>query len=513
MSAERARYPWFAEGDLNGFFSLMLDNVTNLVLLNVILASGFGFPTEFVFTHMIPGTAFGVLVGDLAYTWMARRLARRTGRGDVTAMPLGLDTPSTIGVAVAVLGPVYAASKDPMVTWQVGMATLMLMGVVKLGLAFAGDWVRRVVPQAGLLGSIAGVGVALLGLLPLVNVYKLPVVGLVALGIVLYALVAKLRLPGRLPGAAVAVLAGTALYYLLGATGLLGGAFHLPALTLRFTPPVPTLGFVAGLEQAVDFLPLAIPFGLLTVVGGINVNESARVAGDEYRTRDILLVEAVATLAAGLTGGVAQSTPYIGHPAYKAMGARAGYTLATGLFIGLGGALGLVSFIVDALPDAAVAPILIFVGLEILSQTFAACPRAHYPAIGLAFLPVLASLVMIFVGKFGVRADLLPPHLAAEHAVLVMLANGFILSAMLWGAIGAHLADRRLGAAAAFLGLAAACSLFGVIHSVDPSGRLALPWAAPGPQGLHVAAGYAAVAGLLLLLRAIGPRAPEGTAG
>ena len=84
-----------------------------------------------------------------------------------------------------------------------------------------------------------------------------------------------------------------------------------------------------GMRIAVtQYLPMAVPFAILTVVGGINVTESARLAGDEYNTRDILLTEAVATLLAGVCGGVSQTTPYIGHPAYKAMGGRAAYTLA-----------------------------------------------------------------------------------------------------------------------------------------------------------------------------------------
>ena len=33
--------------------------------------------------------------------------AKRTGRADVTAMPLGLDTPSTFGVVFLILGPAY----------------------------------------------------------------------------------------------------------------------------------------------------------------------------------------------------------------------------------------------------------------------------------------------------------------------------------------------------------------------------------------------------------------------
>ena len=105
------RYRWAAAGDVNAFFGLMLDNVMNLVILAGILIFVFGFPEDLVYRRMFPGTALGVMFGDLVYTWMAFRLARREGRSDVTAMPLGLDAPSTIGMAFTVLGPAYLAAK------------------------------------------------------------------------------------------------------------------------------------------------------------------------------------------------------------------------------------------------------------------------------------------------------------------------------------------------------------------------------------------------------------------
>ncbi len=93
MRDEAGRYRWFVVGDINGFFGLMFDNLTVLSFLAGILVFAFDFPADIVYTRMFPGTAFGVLFGDLVYTWMAFRLARRTGRSTVTAMPLGLDTP------------------------------------------------------------------------------------------------------------------------------------------------------------------------------------------------------------------------------------------------------------------------------------------------------------------------------------------------------------------------------------------------------------------------------------
>src|SRR5262245_55001409 len=88
-----ATYEWFALGDLNAFFGLKFDNLTVLSFLAGVLIFVFKFPADIVYTRMFPGTAFGVLVGDAVYTWMAFRLAGQTGNPRVTAMPLGLDTP------------------------------------------------------------------------------------------------------------------------------------------------------------------------------------------------------------------------------------------------------------------------------------------------------------------------------------------------------------------------------------------------------------------------------------
>ncbi len=492
-------------GDLNAFFALLLDNVVNLVVLTGLLTAVFGMPAEFVLTRMVPGTAVGVLIGDLAYTGMAVRKGRHA-----TAMPLGLDTPSTIGMAVAVIGPAYAASGDPVTAWEVGMASLVWMGVVKVALSFAGDGVIRLVPRAGLLGPLAGVGLALLGLFPVLKVFSVPVAGLVATGVLLFALVARLPLPGRVPGAVAAVACGLVIVWVLRALGLAPPATSEP-LSPGLHWPWPGFGHVlAGLPAALPYLPIAIPFGLLTVVGGINVTESARVAGDDYRTRDILLVEAGATLVAGLLGGVAQSTPYIGHPAYKAMGARAAYTLGVGLVIGAGGVLGLLGAVIHLLPEVVVAPILLFVGLEITVQAFEATPRRHWPAAAFSVVPVLAYLVSIYTGQLVAAGATPGPVLAREVETLAILGRGFILTAMLWGAALAFLVDRRATATLLAFLVLAVFSLSGAIHSVDPRGALGWPDPATDARPFEIAAAYALTGAVLFaLVRAARPD-PDG---
>lgn len=529
------RYRWLAIGDGNAFFALLLDNLVNLVVLASLLTGAFGFPADLIYTRMIPGTALGVLVGDAIYTWLAIRLANRLQRQEVTAMPLGLDTPSTIGMALAVLGPAFVAMRGDLIAsgvtqaeavrqaavgaWGIGMAVMLVMGVVKLIFSFAGESIRRRVPVAGLLGSIGGIGLALLAFLPLIDIFRAPVVGMVTLGIVLYALVARIELPYRLPGAAIAVLGGIVLYYVLGPLGLLGAEpFQVPPLQLGLTVPRPSLAGLGAMRAALPYLPIAIPFGLLTIVGGINVTESARAAGDAYDTRDILLTEALATIVAGLFGGVAQSTPYIGHPAYKEMGARAGYTLATGVVIGLGGMLGYISFVTGALPLVAVVPLLLFIGLEITTQAFHASPSRHAPAVAFSFLPILAYLLLIRQdallgglhgaiagGDLGAAAPAvtaLVDGVAAQNNadILAGLGHGFILTAMIWGSFFALIIDRAFLRAAGFIAVAGVLTLFGFIHSAAPNGALYLPWKAPSPMAMQWAAGYFAFALLIALL-------------
>jgi adenine/guanine/hypoxanthine permease len=496
---------WYAAGDLNAFFGLAVDNLTNLVVLAGLLIGVFGFPADLVLHRIVPGTALGVLVGDLWYTWLARRLARESGRADVTAMPFGIDTPSMFGLTFGVLGPIMLATRDPVLAWKVGMGVTVAMGIAKLALAFAGEWVRRIVPRAGLLGSIAGVSVLLIAFLPMLKIITDPLVGFLSLGLILVALVGRIPLPGRVPGALAAVVVGSAVYAVERWAGIVPVGHTLGAAEgWRLAVPWPTLAWLDVLGETWGTLSIALPFALATVIGGIDNTESAIAAGDHYRTRDILLTEAVATILAGVCGGVIQNTPYVGHPAYKAMGARAGYTLATGLVIGLGAMAGVVSVLVGLVPEAAVAPILIFVGLEITAQAFLATPPRHASAVALAFVPTTAALVLIqlsgILGSLGLGPGALHGDAASAVEALRLLGNGFILTALLWAAAAAMIIDRRFLAAAAFLAVASLGALCGLIHSPLVSGGLFWPGSIESPWPGLLAGGYGALAGLLVLL-------------
>lgn len=223
--------------------------------------------------------------------------------------------------------------------------------------------------------------------------------------------------------------------------------------------------------------------------------------------RDVLLAEAGATLLAGLAGGVAQTTPYIGHPAFKQMGARSGYTLLTGLFIGLGGLFGYVANLIEFIPLAVLTPVLVFLALNIVVQAFQAAPARHAAAVALSFFPSAARLVSI---------ELTDPRFVAPDKVVALMArggqglsnlgvilavgNGFIITATLWAAFVAELIDQRLRVAACYLVGAGILALFGIIHSVHADGSAYLPWTldtAERAAALQYGAAYLLLAAVL----------------
>ena len=505
MTAEPPfRYRWAARGDINGFFALSIDNLALLVSMSGILIGVFGMPVDIVLGRMVPGTAVGVLIGDAIYTWIAFRLANKERRQDVCAMPLGIDTPSMFALSFGVVGPAYLITKDGMKAWEVGMAVLFLMGIAKLIASFFGESIRRILPKTALLGAISAVGVALIMFFPFGKIMAEPIGGFVALGVVLLTLVGNVRLPGNIPAVIASVLAGLAAYSIARAFGYMPPAMPVSGGSFGLHLPLPTTAFLNGLDLAWQFIPLAIPAAFLTVVGGIDVTESASLAGDRYSTRTILLVEGVATLGAALCGGVVQNTPYIGHPAYKRMGSRAAYTLATGLFISIGAATGLIGVLISALPESIVVPILVYVGLEMSAQAVHESEPKHVKAIALALIPVIANLVNIEMGGVlgAARVDVLalPADTQRNLTVLTMLGNGFIVTAMIWATWLVWIIDRRLMAAAWLCVVAAGLTVVGLIHSPYPDARLFVPDANTPHLVFALATGYLLLGSLCFAL-------------
>ncbi len=379
LNSANFKYKWLSTGDIGAAATIIFDNLTILTFISLILQFGYKFPIEIILTRMIPGTVFGVLIGNILCLWLGFRLAKREGR-NVTALPFGLDAPSAIGFVVCVIGPAFSVAKQQgmldyeagILAWHVGTGCIFALGLIKLFCSVFAKKIKECIPQAALLGAIGGVAIALIGFIPLVSIIQMPVVGLTALGIMLLTMFAKVRLPFNISGIPAAIVFGTIVYYVVMPLGLSGPIPDLSDLSkhIGFILPMPSFGFLSVAPLIIKNIPLIIPFALLVVFGTMSVAESSACVGENYNVRSLVIVDAIATIASSLCGGVSQTTPYAGFPAYKKLDARAGFLIINIIVVGIGGIFGLVGFLVHLVPEAAVASILLFVAFEIMMQGF-----------------------------------------------------------------------------------------------------------------------------------------------
>ena len=475
--------PWLVRGDVDGFFGLALDNLVQLLLIDALCRGVLGMPPELLYGRVLPGAAVSLLVGNLFYAWQARRLAATTGRTDVCALPYGINTVSLFGHVFLVMLPAKLAAEalgaaDPVrVAWQAGLVACLGSGLIELVCAPVAERIRRATPRAALLSTLAGIALTFIALGFLCRAFARPVVGLTTLAIVLLTYFGRVRFRGGLPGGLVAIVVGALLAWATGIAPLgaapAGTGLHLPVATLG--------DLWAGLagHHLVAYLSVILPMGLFNVVGSLQNIESAEAAGDRYATAPSLAVNGLGSVAAACFGSCFPTTIYIGHPGWKAMGARAGYSVLNGLFatvVCLGGTLPQIAWAVPV--DAGMA-IVLWIGLVITAQAFQATPRAHAPAVVVGLLPGVAAWGAL-MAKNGLRAaglgvpggaafsaDLVPRFLASDtwiHGAFA-LEQGFIFTATVLAAATVGVIERRFASAALWCALGAALSAAGLMHS------------------------------------------------
>src|SRR5262249_50940697 len=193
---------------------------------------------------------------------------------------------------------------------------------------------------------------------------------------------------------------------------------------------------------------------------------------DSFPTRGVLTADGVVSLIGCMMGNPFINAVYIGHPGWKSMGGRIGYSAATGLMVIVLAWLGIISVMVALVPVVAISPILLYIGMLIGAQAFQETPRSHAPAIVLALTPHLAAWGKLQVdnalGAAGTSADAIGIDKLAQTGVLyrglAVLGGGSILGGLVLGAIGVFVIERQFWKAAAFSGVGAVLTFFGFMH-------------------------------------------------
>lgn len=497
---EKMQIRWWVPGDWNGFFGLFTNVVLNVIVLTGLCLGVIKLPGDVVFGRILPALGIALPLGNLYYAYLAYRLAKSQRRSDVTAMPYGPSVPHMFIVVFVIMLPVYLKTNNALLAWQAGLAWAFIIGIIVLIGAFIGPTIRRLTPRAAMLGTLAGISIAFISLRPAFQMMEVPWIAFISFGIVLIAWTANVRLPGGVPGGLAAVIVGTIIAWIAVAFGWsdVVNAAQVSASFAQFGIhlPKPSADVVTGMANIAPLLVTAIPLGIYNFTEGMNNVESASAAGDDYDLRSILLADGIGAVVGSVLGSPFPPAVYIGHPGWKAVGGRIGYSLATGVVIALVCFLGLTALLLAVVPLVAILPILLYIGLVIGAQAFQAVPSKHAPAVVLALIPNIAAWGQTQIdgalNAAGTSADKIGMGKLMDTGVVYhgmqLLGGGAVLAGLMLGAIAVFIIDRAFMKAAAYALVAAVLSFFGFIHGVQ------LAWAA-SPM---VALGYVLLGAICL---------------
>lgn len=507
MSDSKFRYPIWSRGDLDGFFGLMVDNLVQVLLIIELCTFVCGLPNSLVYGRVLPGIAMSLLVGNLFYGLQAHYVARRDRNATCTALPFGISTPSVFAFALFVMAPVYEQFKGRLsseaageLAWKAGLLACLVAGLIEFFGAFVAERIRRVTPRAAMLGALAGIGIAFIASDFAFRIFSKPLISVVPLGILLLGYFGKFRFPFGLPGGFLAVALGAILAWVLAVVPIhpalqawIGQTVALSHDKLR--EAVHSANWIAptfvghdlwmvltNQDLVIRFLTISIPMGLINMLGSLQNIESAEAGGDRFAATPSLAVNGLGTIVAALFGSCFPTTIYIGHPGWKAMGARSGYSILNGLFFTLCFLFGGGAILQQLIPIEAGAAIVLYIGVVITAQAFQATPREHAPAIALAIFPALAALLVINLpqlmvdsnatrglgemlqrvvdGVPGIRVGTLPGMVALTGAN----SSWFVFSLLLAGIVTA-LIDRKYRAAGWWCLAASGLTWLGLLHA------------------------------------------------
>jgi AGZA family xanthine/uracil permease-like MFS transporter len=479
-------------GDWNAFFGFGTNILVNMLVLTGLLRFVLKMPDSLVFGRILPALGLMMCLSTFYYAFLAYRLAQKTGRTDVCALPSGVSVPHMFIVTFVIMLPITLKTGDPLKGWSAGLVWVFFQSFILMIGGFVAPYIRKITPRAALLGTLAGVSVTFISMRPALEMYMTPQIGLICFAIILVSWFGGVKYMKGIPAGLVAIAAGMLIawgsnLFGLGLGGLsakgLGDAFA----NFGFSVPLPAVGQVfSGFEFLGIILVTAIPFGIYDLVEAMDNVESAEAAGDEYPTTRVLTADGVVSLIGCLMGNPFINAVYIGHPGWKAMGGRIGYSAATGLMVVVLSWFGIISVMLALVPVVAISPILLYIGMLIGAQAFQTTPIKHAPAVIVALTPHLAAWAKLQVDTMlgatvaaaqtvgGLAGDKvgdvkaaalasLPQQGVLYHGLEVM-GGGSIIAGLILGAIAVFIIERDFVKASAFALAGSVLTYFGFMH-------------------------------------------------
>jgi adenine/guanine/hypoxanthine permease len=472
------RPAWWTSGDWNAFFGFGTNILVNMLVLTGLLRFVLKMPDALVFGRILPALGLMMFLSTMYYAFLAYRLARKTGRSDVCALPSGVSVPHMFIVTFVIMLPITLKTNDPVKGWEAGLVWVFFQSFILMIGGFIAPYIRRITPRAALLGTLAGVSVTFISMRPALEMYMTPIIGLTCFAIIMVSWFGGVKYPKGIPAGLVAIAVGMIIAWGSNLFGLGYGGLSLDGLraafgNFGFSVPIPAVDHVfSGFQFLGVILVTAIPFGIYDLVEAMDNVESAEAAGDAYPTTQVLTADGVVSLIGCLMGNPFINAVYIGHPGWKAMGGRIGYSAATGLMVIVLSWFAIISVLLSLVPVVAISPILLYIGMLIGAQAFQTTPAKHAPAIVLALTPHLAAwcktLMDGALGAAGTSAAAVGLDKLGQVGVLYhgleVLGGGSILTGLVLGAVGVFVIEKKFVEASAFALSGAVLTFFGFMH-------------------------------------------------
>ena len=153
-------------GDWNAFFGFGTNILVNMLVLTGLLRFVLKMPDEIVFGRILPAMGLMMCLSTFYYAYLAYRLAKRTGRNDVCALPSGISVPHMFIVTFVIMLPITLKTHDPIQGWEAGLVWVFFQSFILMIGGFVAPYIRKITPRAALLGTLAGVSITFISMRP-----------------------------------------------------------------------------------------------------------------------------------------------------------------------------------------------------------------------------------------------------------------------------------------------------------------------------------------------------------
>src|SRR5689334_21235419 len=244
---------WTA-GDWNAFFGFGTNILVNMLVLTGLLRFVLKMPDSLVFGRILPALGLMMCLSTFYYAFLAYRLALRTGRTDVCALPSGVSVPHMFVVTFVIMLPITLKTNDPIKGWEAGLVWVFFQSFILMIGGFVAPYIRKITPRAALLGALAGVSITFISMRPALQMYMTPVIGLLCFAVILVSWFGGFKYPKAIPAGLVAIAVGMLIAWGSTLLSLRYGGMIIAKLrdafaNFGFSVPLPALGTVfSGIE-------------------------------------------------------------------------------------------------------------------------------------------------------------------------------------------------------------------------------------------------------------------------